>query len=81
MCVFVCLKSILFRVVQVFMFDVAFCPPSPSLLFPSLADDVKVDIWMVLLHGYNNYHLSSTDLEQFFLGFVQQFARMFYYRP
>lgn len=32
---FVCLKSILFRVVQVFMFDVAFFASSPSVLFSS----------------------------------------------
>lgn len=33
---FVCLKSILFRVVQVLMFDVTFCAPSPFVLFFSL---------------------------------------------
>lgn len=39
-------KSKLFRVVQVFMFDIAFCAPSP-VYFSSHVDDVKADIWMV----------------------------------
>lgn len=46
---YVCLcvsKSILFRVVQVFMFDVAFCAP-PPVYFSSHVDDVKADVWMV----------------------------------
>lgn len=50
---YVCLcvsKNILFRVVQVLMFDVAYVPPPrphPNVLFPSHADDVKVDVWIV----------------------------------
>lgn len=40
---FVCLKSILFRVVQVLMFDVTFVP-LPPLYFSSHIDDVKADI-------------------------------------
>lgn len=43
---FVCLKSILFRVVQVFMFDVAFVPLPPVYFSPHV-DDGKVDIWIV----------------------------------
>lgn len=55
MCVFVC--PTLFRVVQVFMFDVA-SSLSSSLLFLRL---LLIYGWF-LLHGYNKYHLTSTDL-------------------
>ena len=66
---FVCLKGILFRDVQVFMFDVSFCAPH-QVSFSSHVDDVKANIWIVcytfcsnnLEHTISYYSISSCAL-------------------